>query len=103
MICLSDEASIVKATKLYCERSEKVFRGRHRESIVTTLEKGITRAKLMKRLSNANSEEKEESEQIQLTAQERKALRKIPEIVRTVAERENARNLLPWLRNCNSI
>ena len=46
---LSDETPAVKAMKFYFERSEKGFRGRPRESIVTTLNKDITRARSMER------------------------------------------------------
>ena len=45
----SDKTPAVKAMKFYLERSEKGLRGRPRETIVTTLNKDITREKLRKR------------------------------------------------------
>ena len=45
----SDETPAVKAMKFHFEESEKRFRGRPRESIVTTLNKDINRAKSMNR------------------------------------------------------
>ena len=46
---LSDETPAVKAMKFYFEGSGKRFRGRPRETLVTTLNKDITRARSMER------------------------------------------------------
>ncbi len=47
---LSDETPAARAMKFYFERSEKGFRGRPQETIVTTLNKGITRARSIDRM-----------------------------------------------------
>ena len=89
MLRLSDETPETKAMKFYFVRSEKRFRGRPRENIVTTLNKDITRVRSMKSsFPIATIKNKEDFEQIRLTAQDRLAWRNISEIVCKAAEAE---------------
>ena len=70
-------------------RSEKCFRGRPRESIVTTLNKDITRARSMKRDFKIRTlKTKEDFEQIKSNAQDRDDWRRISETVCKAAEAE---------------
>lgn len=86
---LSEETPAVKAMKFYFERSEKGFRGRPRESIVTTLNKDITRARSMKRDFPIRAlKKKEDFEHIKSQAQDRKNWRKISETICKAAEAE---------------
>ena len=72
----------VNAMKFYFERSEKGFRGRPRESIVTTLNKDIARARSMNRDFEIRSlKTKEGFEHIKPKAQDRKDWRRISETV----------------------
>eukprot|EP00794_Sanderia_malayensis_P018489 gene18489-20338_t len=78
---LPDETPAIQAMKFYFERSEKGFRGRPHESIVTTLNKDITRSRSM----NGNFEiqslkTKEDFEHIRSKAQDRNDWRRISEI-----------------------
>ena len=52
--CLSDETPAVKVMKFYFERSEKEFRGRPQETIITTLNKDTTKDINGKIISNTN-------------------------------------------------
>ena len=86
---LSDETPAVKAMKFYFEGSGKRFRGRPRETLVTTLNKDITRARSMERsFPIPTIKSKEDFQQIRLKAQDRTAWRKISEIVCRAAEAE---------------
>ena len=86
---LSDETPAVKAMKFYFEGSEKRFRGRPRETLVTTLNKDITRARSMERsFPIPIIKSKKDFEQIRLKAQDRTAWRKISDIVCRAAEAE---------------
>ena len=88
---LSDETPAVKAMKFYFEGSEKRFRGRPRETLVTTLNKDITRARSMERsFPIPTIKSKKDFEQIRLKAQDRTAWRKISDIVCRAAEAETA-------------
>ena len=49
VLCLPDETPAVKAIRFYFERLEKAFRGRPRETILTTIYKDISRTKSMKK------------------------------------------------------
>ena len=49
ILCLSDATPTVKAIRFNFERTEKGFKGRPTETIATTLNKDINRAKSMKR------------------------------------------------------
>ena len=92
---LSDNTSAVKAMKLYFikKRSEKAFRGRPRETIVTTINKDITRARSMERsFLIPTMRNKEDLEQIRLKAQDRVAWRNISSIVCRAAEAETSWN-----------
>ena len=83
------EIPAVKTMKFYFERSEKGFRGRPRESIVTTLNKDITRARSMNREFEIQSlKTKEDFKYIRSKAQDRKDWRRISEIVCKAAEAE---------------
>ena len=78
----SDETPAVKAMKFYFEKSEKRFRGRPRESIVTTLNKDINRAESMNRgFPIPTLRRKEDFEHIRSIAQDRKAWRKYSDAV----------------------
>ena len=70
--------------KFYFERLEKGFRGRTGETIITTLNNDITRARSKERsFPIPNIKSKEDFEQIRLTAQDRTAWRNISEMVCT--------------------
>ena len=70
-------------------KDQKRFRGRPRETIVTTLKKDITRARSMKRsFPIATIKNKEDFEQIRLIAQDRIAWRNISEVVCKAAKAE---------------
>ena len=85
----SDETSAVKAMKFYFEESEKRFRGIPRESIVTTLNKDINRAKSMNRgFPLPTLRRKEDFEHIRSIVQDRKAWRKYSDAVCRAAEAE---------------
>ena len=68
--------------KLYFEKSDKGFRGRPRETMVTTLNKDITRARSMEgSFPIPIIRNKGDLEQIRSKAQCRAAWRNIPNIV----------------------
>ena len=87
----SDDTPAAKAMELYFERSDKGFRGRPRETIVTTLNKDITRGRSMEgSFPIPIIRNKEDLEQIRLKAQDRAAWRKkISNIVCRAAEAES--------------
>ena len=75
--------------KLYFETSEKGFRGSPRETMVTTLNKDITRARSMKRsFPIPTIRNKEDLEQIRAKAKDRVAWRDISNLVCKAAEAE---------------
>ena len=89
ILCLSDDTLAVKAMKLYFERSDKGSRGRPRETIVTTLNKDITRVRSMEgSFPIPILRNKEDLEQIGSKVQDRVAWRKISNIVCRAAEAE---------------
>ena len=84
---LSDETPAVKTRSFYFERSEKGFRGRPRESIVTTSNKDIHRAKLIgKDFPMQPLKRKEDFENIKSLAQNRKDWRKFSDVICRTAE-----------------
>ena len=75
--------------KLYFERSDKGFRGSTRDTIVTALNKDITRARSMEEsFPIPITRHKEDPEQIRSKAQDREAWRNISNIVCRAAEAE---------------
>ncbi|XP_065071848.1 uncharacterized protein LOC135696396 [Rhopilema esculentum] len=86
---LSDDTPAVKAMRFYFEGSERGFRGRPRETLVTTFNKAITRARAMERsFPLPNMKNNGDFEKIQSTAKDRKEWRRLSEIVCRAAEAE---------------
>ena len=84
---LSDETSAIKTVRFYFERSEKGYRGRLRESIVTTLNKDIKRADWIKRdVPIPPLRRKQDFEDIGAISLDRKIWRKFSYVVCRVAE-----------------
>jgi len=85
----SDEKPAVQAMKFYFEESEKKFRGRPRESIVTTLNKDINRAKSINRDFLIPTLRREEDfKYIRSLAQDRNAWREYSGVICRAAEAE---------------
>ncbi|XP_065058555.1 uncharacterized protein LOC135686281 [Rhopilema esculentum] len=86
---LSDDTPAVKAMRFYFEGSERGFRGRPRETLVTTLNKDITRARAMERsFPLPNIKNNGDFEKIRSTAKDRKEWRRLSEVVCRAAEAE---------------
>ncbi|XP_065062423.1 uncharacterized protein LOC135689200 [Rhopilema esculentum] len=86
---LSDDTPAVKAMRFYFEGSERGFRGRPRETLVTTLNKDITRARAMERsFPLPNIKNNGDFEKIRSTARDRKEWRRLSEVVCRAAEAE---------------
>ena len=80
--------------RLYFEGSERGFRGRPRETLVTNLNKDITRARAMERsFPLLNMKNNGDFEKIRSTAKDRKKWRRLSEVVCRAAEAEATRNL----------
>ena len=76
------ETPEIKAINFYFEKSEKDFKGRPRETLVTTLNKDIKREKSIKRdILLPTFKKKEDFEVIRSKAPDRKDWRRISEIV----------------------
>ena len=85
----SDETPAVQAMKFYFEESEKKFRGKPRESIVTTLNKDINRAKSINRdFPIPTLRRKEDFKYIRSLAQDRNTWREYSGVICRAAEAE---------------
>ena len=86
---LSDDTPAVKAMRFYFEGSERGFRGRPRETLVTTLNKDINRARAMERsFPLPNIKNNGDFEKIRSTAKDRKEWSRLSEVVCRAAEAE---------------